>query len=63
MDEPFTGMDVVVKDDLVRGLLESAGGEGWTVLLASHDIGEVEMLADQVGLLDRGRLLVSEPMD
>lgn len=63
MDEPFTGMDVVVKDEIVRGVLASAGNEGWTVVLCSHDIGEVEMLADHVGLLDRGRLLVSEPMD
>jgi ABC-2 type transport system ATP-binding protein len=63
MDEPFTGMDVVVKDDLVRGLLESAGSEGWTVLISSHDLGELELLADWVGLLERGRMLVSEPME
>jgi ABC-2 type transport system ATP-binding protein len=63
MDEPFTGMDAAVKDDLVRGLLESAGTEGWTVLLSSHDLGELELLADWVGFLDRGRLRVSEPID
>jgi ABC-type multidrug transport system ATPase subunit len=49
MDEPFSGMDAIVKDELVRGLLESAGAEGWTVLLSSHDIGELELLADRVG--------------
>jgi ABC-2 type transport system ATP-binding protein len=63
MDEPFTGMDAVVKDDLVRGLLESSGTEGWTVLLCSHDIGELELLADWVGILVAGRMMVSEPMD
>jgi ABC-2 type transport system ATP-binding protein len=63
MDEPFTGMDALVKDDLVRGLLESAGSEGWTVLISSHDLGELEMLADWVGLLEHGRMLVSEPME
>jgi ABC-2 type transport system ATP-binding protein len=63
MDEPFTGMDALVKDDLVRGLLESAGSEGWTVLLSSHDIGELELLADWVGFLDAGRMRVSEPME
>lgn len=63
MDEPFTGMDALVKDDLVRGLLESSGTEGWTVLLCSHDIGELEMLADWVGFLDAGRMRVSETMD
>jgi ABC-2 type transport system ATP-binding protein len=63
MDEPFTGMDALVKDELVRGLLTSAGSEGWTVLLCSHDIGELELLADYVGFLDRGRMKLSEPMD
>ena len=63
MDEPFTGMDALVKDELVRGLLESSGDEGWTVLLSSHDIGELELLADWVGVLDSGRMLLSERMD
>lgn len=63
MDEPFTGMDALVKDELVRALLESSGEDGWTVLVASHDIGELEPLADRVAILVRGRLVVSEPMD
>lgn len=63
MDEPFTGMDAVVKDELVRGLLDSSGSQGWTVLLCSHDIGELELLADWAGFLADGRMRVSEPMD
>ena len=63
MDEPFSGMDAMVKDELVHGLLEFSAGEGWSVLLCSHDIGEVELLADAVGFLDRGRLILSEPME
>lgn len=63
MDEPFTGMDALVKDELVRGLLESSGTEGWTVLLCSHDIGELEALADWVGYLDAGSMQLSETMD
>ena len=63
MDEPFTGMDALVKDELVRGLLESTSNEGWTVLIASHDIGELELLSDWVGFLARGRLRLSEPME
>ncbi len=63
MDEPFTGMDALVKDELIYGLLELAQGGDWTVLLCSHDIGELETLADWVGFLDRGRLILSEPLD
>jgi ABC-2 type transport system ATP-binding protein len=63
MDEPFTGMDVLVKDELVRGLLETAGSEGWSVLLCSHDIGELELLADWVGFLASGRVTLSESVE
>ena len=63
MDEPFTGMDALVKDELVRGLLESAAAEGWTVLLCSHDIGELELFADWVGFLANGRMSLSQTMD
>ncbi len=63
MDEPFTGMDVLVKDELVRGLLETAGSEGWSVLLCSHDIGELELLADWVGFLANGRITLSESVE
>ena len=63
MDEPFTGIDALAKDELVRGLLETAGTEGWTVLICSHDIAELEMLADWVGFIDHGRITLSEPMD
>jgi ABC-2 type transport system ATP-binding protein len=63
MDEPFTGMDVLVKDELVRGLLDVAGNEGWSVVLSSHDIGELELLADWVGFLDAGQMQLSEPME
>ncbi len=63
MDEPFTGMDAVVKDDLVRGVLELSGREGWTVVMASHDLAELELLADWVGFLHNGTLQLHEPMD
>ena len=63
MDEPFSGMDAAVKDELVRGLLDSAATEGWTVVISSHDLAELESLCDWVGFLDRGKLLLSEPMD
>src|SRR5687767_4119426 len=55
MDEPFSGMDAVVKDDLVSGLLETAGTEAWTVVISSHDLAELETLADGVGFLDDRR--------
>lgn len=63
MDEPFTGMDVVVKDEIVKGLLETAGSDEWSVLICSHDLEELEMLADWVGFISKAEVLLSEPMD
>ncbi len=63
MDEPFTGMDVAVKEELVRGLLETAGEHGWTIVLSTHDIAEIEMMVDWVGFLRDGRIDVSAPLE
>jgi ABC-2 type transport system ATP-binding protein len=63
MDEPFAGLDMAVKDDLVRGVLELAGTEGWTVVIASHDLAELELLVDQVAFLRDGTLLFADPVD
>lgn len=60
LDEPFTGLDPVVRDDLVQGLLETADAGGWTALISSHDIDEVERLADRIAMLDAGRLRLDE---
>lgn len=60
LDEPFSGLDPVVREDFIRGVLEvSAQGE-WTVLISSHDMEEVERLADHVAVLDAGRLRLNE---
>jgi ABC-type multidrug transport system ATPase subunit len=61
LDEPFSGLDPVVRDDLVHGVLELAGQEQWTVFLSSHDLDEVERLVDMVGFLDAGSLVLCEP--
>jgi len=61
LDEPFSGLDPVVRDDLVRGVLERAGEERWTVVISSHDLDEVERLVDAVGFIDAGRLVLAEP--
>ena len=63
MDEPFTGMDVSVRDELVRGLLDTSGDHGWTVVVSTHDIAEIEMMVDWVGFLRDGRVDVSAPLE
>ncbi len=48
LDEPFSGLDPLVRDEVIRGMLELTEQENWTVLISSHDIDEVERLADWV---------------
>ncbi|MCB1091107.1 MAG: ABC transporter ATP-binding protein, partial [Verrucomicrobiae bacterium] len=63
LDEPFSGLDPLVRDEFIDGVLAVSGEEGWTVLVASHDIEEVERLADSIAILNRGRLALSESID
>lgn len=60
LDEPFSGLDPLVRDEFIRGLLELTEEEGWSVFISSHDIEEVERLADRVVILNCGRLQLDE---
>ena len=62
LDEPFSGLDVLVRDEFVRGVLELSEQEQWTVFISSHDIDEVERLADWVGIMKEGELQLCEPV-
>jgi ABC-2 type transport system ATP-binding protein len=56
LDEPTTGIDPAGRRSL-WGLIERLAAGGTTVLLTSHSMGEIERLADRVGLLQDGRLV------
>lgn len=63
MDEPFAGMDPVVRDEIVAALLTLAQEQHWTLFLSSHDIDDVERLADRVLFLDAGRIRLDSTLD
>jgi ABC-2 type transport system ATP-binding protein len=60
LDEPFSGLDPLVRDEFIHGLLELTEQEGWTVFVSSHDIEEVERLTDRVAIIHQGRLQLDE---
>lgn len=62
LDEPTSGLDPVVRREFLESIVEMAA-EGRTVLISSHQIGEVERVADQVAVLAKGKLLLSEEME
>jgi len=61
LDEPFTGLDALVRDELIEGFLPRA--EGTTIFISSHDLTEIESFASHIGYLDRGRLQFSEELE
>ena len=60
LDEPFGGLDPLVRDELIEGLLDRAMDA--TIFLSSHDLAEIENMASHVGYLEGGRLRLSEDM-
>ncbi len=60
LDEPFSGLDPLVRDEFMEGLLQQAGE--MTILISSHELNEIDGVATHVAFLDEGRLLFQEPM-
>jgi ABC-2 type transport system ATP-binding protein len=60
LDEPFGGLDVLVREQLIESVLDRTPEA--TVFLSSHDLAEIESFASHVAYLSEGRLLFSEEM-
>ena len=61
LDEPFTGLDALVRDELIESLLACA--ENATILISSHDLAEIESFASHIGYLDGHKLQFSEELE
>jgi ABC-2 type transport system ATP-binding protein len=60
LDEPLGGLDPLVRDELIEGLLERAAES--TIFISSHDLAEIETFASHAGYMEQGRLRFSEEM-
>lgn len=60
LDEPFSGLDPLVRDELIEGLLDRSPET--TIFLSSHDLSEIESFSSHVAYLEQGRLLFAEEM-
>ncbi len=63
LDEPTAGLDPVVTDELLRVLIDDFASEGRSIFLSSHHIAEVEKIADWVGILDHGKLILQAKVE
>ena len=62
LDEPTSGLDTLVRREFLEGMVDIAAA-GRTVLLSSHQIGEVERVADIVAIIRAGKLLLIEKLE
>ncbi len=63
LDEPSSGLDPIVRRDIVGAVMRTIADEGRTVLFSSHLLDEVEQVADHVTMIDGGRIVLSAPLD
>lgn len=63
LDEPTSGLDPAMAEDVLQALVSHVAGEGATVFFSSHQLNEVEQIADHVAIIDRGQTLVSGALD
>ncbi len=63
LDEPTSGLDPAVGDEVLQALVRHVADAGATVFLSSHQLADIDQIADHVAVLDRGRAVVSGSLD
>jgi ABC-2 type transport system ATP-binding protein len=63
LDEPSSGLDPVVRRDILEAIIRTVSEEGRTVLFSSHLLDEVERVADHIVMLQRGRVVLNGRTD
>src|SRR5881398_2680475 len=63
LDEPSSGLDPIVRRDILGAIIRTIAGEGRTVLFSSHLLGEVERVSDRVAMIKAGRIVFCDSLD
>jgi len=63
LDEPTEGLDPAATEDILRELVTICVTQGTTVFFSSHQLSEVDQIADHVAIIDRGRTVVEGALD
>ena len=63
LDEPSSGLDPVVRRDILGAIIRTIGEEGRTVLFSSHLLDEVERVADRIAIIHQGKIMLAASMD
>ena len=62
LDEPSSGLDPIVRRDILGAVIRTIADEGRTVLFSSHLLDEVEEVADHVTMINAGKIVLSAPL-
>jgi ABC-2 type transport system ATP-binding protein len=63
LDEPSSGLDPIVRRDILGAIIRTIADEGRTVLFSSHLLGEVERVSDRVAMIRGGRVVFCDALD
>jgi len=63
LDEPSSGLDPLVRRDILEAIIRAIADEGRTVLFSSHLLHEVERVSDYVTMINKGKIVFSGPLD
>src|SRR4029077_6264843 len=63
LDEPTSGLDPAVTEEMLQAVVEHVAGEELTVFFSSHQIAEVDQIADRVVIIHQGRAVVAGALD
>jgi ABC-2 type transport system ATP-binding protein len=63
LDEPSSGLDPLVRRDILEAIIRSVAEEGRTVLFSSHLLDEVERVSDHLAMIHQSRIVFSGPLD
>jgi ABC-2 type transport system ATP-binding protein len=63
LDEPSSGLDPIVRKDILGAIVRTVADEGRTVFFSSHLLDEIERVADYVTVLAQGRVALSDRLD
>jgi ABC-2 type transport system ATP-binding protein len=63
LDEPSTGLDAIVRRDILNAIIRAVADDGRTALFSSHLLDEVEQMSDYVFMIDAGKLVLEGDLD
>jgi ABC-2 type transport system ATP-binding protein len=63
LDEPSSGLDPLVRRDILEAIIRTVTDDGRTVFFSSHMLDEVERVADDVAMMFNGRVVLTGPLD